>query len=29
MRRVYALADWQDAFTTMDSLAIAKSVLVP
>jgi alcohol dehydrogenase/L-iditol 2-dehydrogenase len=29
MRRVYALADWQDAFATMDSLAIAKSVLVP
>ena len=29
MRRVFPLADWQNAFETMDSLAIAKSVLTP
>ncbi len=29
MRRVFSLADWETAFKTMDSLAIAKSVLVP
>lgn len=29
MRRVFSLASWQDAFKTMDSLAVAKSVLVP
>lgn len=29
MRRVFLLADWETAFKTMDSLAIAKSVLVP
>jgi alcohol dehydrogenase/L-iditol 2-dehydrogenase len=29
MRRVFALDDWRNAFQTMDSLAIAKSVLVP
>jgi alcohol dehydrogenase/L-iditol 2-dehydrogenase len=29
MRRVFSLDDWQNAFQTMDSLAIAKSVLTP
>ena len=29
MRRVFPLADWENAFKTMDSLAIAKSVLTP
>ncbi|HLK58155.1 MAG TPA: zinc-binding dehydrogenase [Chthonomonadaceae bacterium] len=29
MRRVFPLADWENAFRTMDSLAIAKSVLTP
>ncbi len=29
MRRVFPLADWEDAFKTMDSLAVAKSVLTP
>lgn len=29
MRRVFPLAQWEEAFQTMDSLAIAKSVLTP
>jgi alcohol dehydrogenase/L-iditol 2-dehydrogenase len=29
MRRVFPLADWENAFKTMDSLEIAKSVLTP
>jgi hypothetical protein len=29
MRRVFPLADWENAFKTMDSLAVAKSVLTP
>ncbi len=29
MRRIFCLDDWENAFKTMDSLAIAKSVLVP
>ena len=29
MRRVYSLDNWEEAFQTMDSLAIAKSVLRP
>lgn len=29
MRRVFPLDDWENAFKTMDSLAIAKSVLAP
>ena len=29
MRRVFPLDDWENAFHTMDSLAIAKSVLTP
>jgi alcohol dehydrogenase/L-iditol 2-dehydrogenase len=29
MRRVYSLDNWEEAFKTMDSLAIAKSVLTP
>lgn len=29
MRKVYSLAQWEEAFKTMDSLAIAKSVLTP
>lgn len=29
MRRVFPLDDWENAFRTMDSLAIAKSVLAP
>lgn len=29
MRRVFPLDDWENAFKTMDSLAIAKSVLTP
>lgn len=29
MRRVFPLADWENAFQTMDSLVIAKSVLTP
>lgn len=29
MRRIFPLADWETAFRTMDSLAVAKSVLTP
>ncbi len=29
MRRIFPLDDWENAFQTMDSLAIAKSVLIP
>jgi len=29
MRRLFPLDDWENAFRTMDSLAVAKSVLIP